>query len=66
MMRAAFRARKEREAAAQTIDAARTAIREGTGDSDDETAPPNGFDDILNEVCEEARYKSKDSDEEAW
>ena len=46
-MRAAVRARKEREAAAQAIDAARTAIREGPGDSDDETAPPNGFDDIV-------------------
>jgi hypothetical protein len=37
-----------------------------TADSDDDTAPPNGFDEILNEVCEEAGYESGESDEEAW
>ncbi len=63
-MCAAVRARKEREAAAQAIDEARAASREGTGDSDDKTAPPNGFDDVLNEVCEEAGYESEDSDED--
>ena len=36
-------------------------------DSDDDTAPSNGFDDILNEVCEEAGYESDESDHEgAW
>jgi hypothetical protein len=65
-MRAAVRTRKEREAAAQAIDEARAAIREETGDSDDETAPPNGFDDILIEVCEDVGYESEYSDEEAW
>jgi hypothetical protein len=28
--------------------------------------PPNGFDDILNEVCEETGLVSDVSDEEAW
>ncbi len=40
------------------------------GDSDDETAPPNGFDNHvlnLNEVCEEAGYESDESlAEGAW
>mmetsp|Transcript_41352 Transcript_41352/g.86372 ORF Transcript_41352/g.86372 Transcript_41352/m.86372 type:complete len:123 (-) Transcript_41352:428-796(-) len=62
-MRAAVRARKEQEAAAQAIEEARAAT---TRDSDDDTAPQNGFDDILNEVCEEAGYESEESDEEAW
>ena len=39
---------------------------EVTRDSDDDTAPPNGFDDILNEVCDEAGYESEESDDEAW
>ena len=63
-MRAAVRARKEQEAAAQAITDARAAVT--TADSDDDTAPPNGFDEILNEVCEEAGYESEESDEEAW
>ena len=49
-MRAAVRARKEQETAAQAIHEARALVTE---DSDDDTAPPNGFDDILNEICEE-------------
>ena len=65
-MRAAVRARKEQEAAARAIDEARAEVRGVAGDSDDDTAPPNGFDDILNEVCEEAGYESEASDEEAW
>ena len=28
------------------------------GDSDEDTAPPNGFEDILNEICEEAGMKA--------
>ena len=31
--------------------------------ADDDSAPPNGFDDILNEVVEEAKAMS---DEETW
>ncbi len=38
---------KEQKAAAQAIEDARADV---TRDSDDDTAPPNGFDDILNEV----------------
>ncbi len=53
-VRAAVRARKEQEAAARAIDAARAEVGGEAGDSDDDTAPPNGFDDIWNEVCEEA------------
>jgi hypothetical protein len=34
--------------------------------SDNDTALPNGFDDILNEVCEKAVYESDESDEGAW
>ena len=62
-MRAALRARKEQEAAAQAIHEARALVTE---DSDDDTAPPNGFDDILNQVCEEVGYESDESDEAAW
>ena len=62
-MRAAVRARKEQEAAAQAIHEARALVTE---DSDDDTAPPNGFDDILNEICEETWFESEESDEEAW
>ncbi len=54
-MRAAVRARKEhleQEAAARAIDEARAEIGGVAGDSDDDTAPPNRFDDILNEVCD--------------
>ena len=59
-------ARTEQEAAARTIEEARAEVGEVTGDSDDDNAPPNGFDDILNEVCEETGYVSDDSDEGAW
>ena len=62
-MRAVVRARKQQEAAAQAIEDARAEV---TRDSDDDTAPPNGFDDILNEVCDEAGYESDESDDEAW
>jgi hypothetical protein len=62
-MRAVVRARKQQEAAAQAIEDARAEV---TRDSDDDTAPPNGFDDILNEVCDEAGYESEESDDEAW
>ena len=62
-MRAVVRARKEQESAAQAIVDARAEV---TRDFDDDTAPPNGFDDILNEVCDEAGYESEESDDEAW
>ena len=67
-MRAVVRARKEQEEAAQAIDEARAHVRgvAAARDSDDDTSPPNGFDDILNEVCEEAGYKSDESEEGAW
>ena len=54
------------EAAARTIEEARAEVGEVTGDSDDDTAPPNGFNDILNEVCKEAGYESDESDKGAW
>ena len=57
-MRAAVQSRTEQEAAAQVIIDARAAVTE---DSDDDTAPPNGFDEILNEVCEEAGYESEET-----
>ena len=41
------------------------AAREVLNYSDDDSAPQNGFDDILDEVCE-AGYESEDSEEEAW
>ncbi len=63
-MSAAVQARKEQvpqqEAAAQAMNEARAAgrrVREE--DSDDNTAPPDGFNDILNEVCEEAGCESR-------
>jgi hypothetical protein len=59
-MRAFVGARKQQEAAAQAIEDARAEV---TRNSDDNTAPPNGFDDILNEVCDEAGYESEESDE---
>jgi hypothetical protein len=65
-MRAAVRARKEHEDAARAIDESRAEVGGVAGDSDDDTAPPNGFDDILNEVCKEAGYESDESDEGAW
>ena len=42
------------------------AAREVLNYSDDDSAPQNGFDDILDEVCAEAGYESEDSEEEAW
>ena len=65
-MRAAVRARKEQEAASRAIDEARADVGGVAGDSDEDTALPNGFDDILNEICEEARFESDASDEGAW
>jgi hypothetical protein len=65
-MRAAVRARTEQEAAARAIEEARAEVGEVTGDSDDDTEPPNGFDDVLNEVCEETGYVSDESDKGAW
>ena len=50
-------ARKEREAAAQAIDEARAVLE--AENSDDDTAPRNGFEDILNEICNEAGYEVK-------
>jgi hypothetical protein len=61
-MRAAVRARKEQEAAAQAIDEARAEVGGVSWDSDDDTVPPNGFYDILNEVCAEAGYESDELD----
>ncbi len=67
-MRAAVRARKEQEAAAQAIDEARAAARREAEDSesisDDDSTPQNGFDDILSEVCEEAGCEREESEEE--
>ena len=63
-MHAAVRARKEREAAAQAIEEARAALE--ADDSDDDTAPRNGFDEILDEICDEDGYESEDSEGEAW
>jgi hypothetical protein len=37
-----------------------------TVQANDDTAPPNGFNDILNEVREEVGYESDESDEAAW
>ncbi len=68
-IRAAVRARKEQETAVRAIDEARAEVEGETRDSDDasDTAPPNGFDGILNEVCKEAGYhESDESDEGAW
>jgi hypothetical protein len=65
-MRAAVRARKEHQAAAQAIDEARAEVGGVAGGSDDDAAPSNGFDGILNEVCEETGLVSDVSDEEAW
>ncbi len=63
-MRAAVRARKEQEAAAQAIDEARAAVKRVTEDFDDDvtddTAPPNVFDFILIEVYEEAGCKREE------
>ncbi len=60
-MRAAVRARKEQEAAAQDINEARAEVGAEAGDSDDDTAPPNGFDSILIEICEEAGFESDET-----
>ena len=46
-----MRARKDQEAAARAIDGTRAEVGGVAGDSDDDSAPPNGFDDISNEVC---------------
>jgi hypothetical protein len=53
---------------AQAIDEleARAEVGGVAGGSDDDTVPPNGFDDILNEICEETGLVSDVSDEEAW
>ena len=45
------------------IDEARAMVREVTVESDDDTAPKNCIDDILNDVC---GYESEVSDEEVW
>ena len=63
---AAVRARKEQEATAQGIEEARAAASAVLNDSDDDTAPPNGFDEISDEICTEDGYESEDLDEEAW
>ena len=47
-MHAAVRARKEREAAVQAIEVARAAIE--AEDSDYDSAPRNGFDELLDEI----------------
>ncbi len=47
-MRDAVQARKELAAAARAVDEARAEVGGVGGDSDDDTAPPNGLDDILN------------------
>ena len=59
-MCAAVRARGEQEAAARAIEEARAEVGAAAGDSDDDTAPQNGFDDILNEICEETGYESEE------
>jgi len=65
-LRSVVRARKEQEAAARAINEARAEVGGVGRDSDVDTAPSNGFDDTLNEVCEEAGYESDDSDEGTW
>ncbi len=54
------------KAAAQAMDEARAEIGGISGGSDDDTAHPNGIDDILNEVCAEAGNESEESHEGAW
>jgi hypothetical protein len=66
MKRDAVRACKEQEAAAQAIEEARADIGGVSGGSDDDTVHPNGFDDILNEVCAEAGNESDESHKGAW
>ena len=51
-------ARREHEVAGQAIKEARAVL--GAGDSDD-TAPPNGFNEISDEICEETGYESEES-----
>ena len=48
-MHAAARARKEQEATAQAIEA-RAAASAVLNDSNDDTAPPNGLDQFLDEI----------------
>ena len=49
-MHAAARARKEQEATAQAIEEARAAASAVLNDSNDDTAPPNGLDQFLDEI----------------
>ena len=65
-MSAAVRARKGEEAAAQAMDEARAAIRRATEGADDDAAPPNGLDDVLNLVYEGAGCEHEESKEEVW
>ena len=54
-MHVAVRARKEQEATAQAIEEARAAASAVLNDG---TAPPNGFDEILDEICAEDGYET--------
>ena len=49
-MHAAVQAWKEQVATAQATEEARAAASAVLNDSDDDTAPPNGFDEILDEI----------------
>ena len=57
-MHVAVRARKEQEATAQAIEEARAAASTVLNDSDADTAPPNGLDEILDEICAEDGYET--------
>jgi hypothetical protein len=61
-MQAAATRRKEQDAAAQSIAAARKSLNF----SDDDTSPHNEFDDLLDEICAETGYASDESEDEMW
>ncbi len=61
-MQAAATRRKEQDALAQSIAAA----RESLNFSDDDTSPHSEFDDFLDEICAETGYASDESEDEMW
>ncbi len=61
-MQAAATRRKEQDAAAQSIAAARKSLNF----SDDDTSPHNEFDDLLDDICAETGYASDESEDEMW
>ena len=50
--------RARKEAAAQAIDEARAAMTLGADVSDNDTAPRNGVDEILDETCDKTGHES--------